>query len=204
MGVVWQAVHVVALALWLGSVVSAGLGAAIIFPTMRGLDPRLPGYGGYTGEHWMLAAGKIAARIFAATDVAQVVAALVAAVSAVGLVRSGWVRARSVAGGGWVLGLVGAVGVLAYSTGVLRRRMDANLLEYWAAALAGENEAAEAARLAFGAEHPLASNLMAGTALLVLAALVCGVLAAGNGKRGAERQPGSVRPGTMAGRMRAR
>jgi hypothetical protein len=185
LGLAALVVHVVALAVWLGCVVTAGLAAAITFPTMRSLRPALPDYPGYTGDHWMLAAGKVAARIFAATDAASIGAATLAALSAGVLLGGGRVPWRRWAARAWVVALLAAVGVLAYQITVLRPRMDANLVEYWRAAEAGENVAAEASREAFSAEHPTASNLMGAMAGLALLSLVLAMVA---GERPAERR----------------
>ncbi len=174
--------HILALSLWLGCVVTAGLAAAIIFPTMKSLDPQLPAYAGYTGDHWMLAAGRIADRIFDATDTAQVGAAGVALLTGVALLAARGLRARPPIALAWLVALAAALGVLAYTLTVLRPRMTTNLVTYWDAASRADNPAAEAARAAFSAEHPLASNLMAATALLVLLALILIVPAAGIGK----------------------
>lgn len=183
-GIVFEIVHVVALALWLGGVVMAGLAAAIIFPTMRSLEPRLATYPDYTGDHWMLAAGKVAARIFHATDIAQGVCAVLAVVSAAVLGLSGVGAHRRPAGLIWLAGLAASVGVLAASLLWLRPRMDASLHAYWDAGLAGNNPVAEAARQAFSADHPLASNLMAATAACVLATLIAHIVAARSSKAG--------------------
>lgn len=174
--------HILALSLWLGCVVTAGLAAAIVFPTMKALDPHLPQYAGYTGDHWMLAAGRIADRVFDATDTAQVGAAVVATLTGVGLLLARVVRARSRSALAWLIALAGALCVLAYTLTILRPRMTTNLIAYWDAASRADNPAAEAARAAFSAEHPLASNLMVATALLVLLALTLIVPAAGIGK----------------------
>ena len=183
-GILFEVVHVVALALWLGGVVMAGLAAAIIFPTMRSLEPRLATYPEYTGDHWMLAAGKVAARIFHATDIAQGVCAVLAALSAAAVGLTGAISSRRPAGLAWLGGLGASVGVLAASLLWLRPRMDANLHAYWDAALAGNNPVAEAARQAFSADHPLASNLMAATAVCVLATLIAHTVAARTSKAG--------------------
>ncbi|MEZ6235253.1 MAG: hypothetical protein R3B68_13775 [Phycisphaerales bacterium] len=181
-GIVFEIVHVVALAMWLGGVVMAGLAAAIIFPTVRSLEPRLATYPDYTGDHWMLAAGKVAARIFHATDIAQGVCGVLAVVSAAVLGLSGTIAYRRPAGLVWLGGLIASVGVLAASLLWLRPRMDANLHAYWDAALAGNNPVAETARRAFSADHPLASNLMAATAACVLATLIAHIVAARTSK----------------------
>lgn len=186
-------VHVVALALWLGSVVGAGLAAAIIFPTVKSLDPALPAYSTYQDDHWMLLAGKVAARIFVATDMIQIAAgglALLAAGAVLVCGRAPWRRLTTLA---WLAALAGATGVLAFQLLVLRPRMDANLHEYWRFAESGQTPQAETAREAFSVEHPLASNLMSATALLTLGALVMSVVATDFRRRGVDASAPAAR-----------
>lgn len=174
--------HIVSLCLWGAAVLGSGLAAAIAFPTMKALDPRLPAYSAYEGDHWMLAAGKIANRVFEITDGMQMAMAALAVVTAAGLLAARVCGARSIAGAMWLVVLAVAVGVLGYTLLVLRPAMAVDLHAYWDAALAGDTPAAEASREAFSAEHPMASNLMASTAACVLGALVLVVPAAGIGK----------------------
>lgn len=170
-GLVAHAIHGIALALWLGCVATSGLAAAIIFPTMKSLDPRLGEYASYTGDHWMLAAGHVAARIFAATDLAQVVGAAVAGITAACMVASRQADPRRAWSRAWLGCLVISGALLVVQVAWLRPTMDADLHRYWDHARAGDNAAAEGARAAFSRRHPTASNLMAGTAVCVLAAL---------------------------------
>ena len=58
-----ETLHVLSLAVWLGTIMMTGVAAAIIFPEMRRLDPSLAIYSKYTGDHWLLAAGHIAAML---------------------------------------------------------------------------------------------------------------------------------------------
>lgn len=177
--------HVVSLCLWGAAVLGSGLAAAIAFPTMKALDPHLPAYSAYEGDHWMLAAGKIANRVFEITDAVQMAMAALAVFTAVGLLVARVCRVRSIAGAMWLACVAAAVGVLAYTLLTLRPAMAVDLHAYWDAALAGDTPTAESAREAFSAEHPTASNLMAATSACVLGALVLVVPAAGIGKRAA-------------------
>src|SRR5690349_21676927 len=52
-----QTIHVVAAGVWLGSLVMTGAYAGLVFRTMRTLNPSLPDFGAYPGEHWRLAGG---------------------------------------------------------------------------------------------------------------------------------------------------
>ena len=186
-----ETAHVVSLALWIGAVGMSAVTAAIVFPTMRELDPVLPGYGGYEGEHWALAAGKVAFQVFFAADVVQLGAGAMAlltfllATLAFGLPTarvSTFVRACF---------LIGAIGVVSYHLFVLAPRMNSELRAYWLAAAAGETATAEAHRAAFSGEHPRARFVLSATGLLALGALAAGVWSIARCDGGAEA-PGGV------------
>lgn len=174
-----HAAHVCSLGLWFGGLVMTGAAAAIVFPTMKGLKPVLPEYSGYSGDHWMLAAGHVAARVFAVSDAVAFVCATVAGLTMlIGPAvfgqqwRSGLYMTRAC-----VLG--GALCALAYQMLVLAPRMQTNLRNYWDRALAGGEEntkAAEAFRVAFSAEHPTAQLVMTITTILVLIGLALSAL----------------------------
>lgn len=167
--------HTLALGVWLGVVVLSGAAAATIFPTMKALAPSLPAYAAYTGDHWMLAAGKVADRVFAASDVAQFACATLAGAGLMLArpIRHEWWRTPRAAAR--ICLLCCAITLLAYQLFVLSPRMQGNLKGYWAAALAGDTPLAETLRAAFSADHPTATNVLGATALVVLAA---GLLAA--------------------------
>jgi len=193
------ALHVLSLCLWGASVLSAGLAAAIAFPTMKALDPRLPAYARYDGDHWMLAAGTIANRVFEVTDVVQMVTAAVAVATAIALMAIRVCAGRSMATLVWLGAVAVAAGVLGYTLIVLRPGMAVDLHAYWDAALAGNTPAAEAARQEFSGEHPTASNLMAATAGAVLVAIIAVIPAAGIGKRGHCAAKGEAPGGSVRG-----
>lgn len=62
--VTFEVIHIVSLSLLIGVVVMSGIFAAVLFPTMKRMDPVLPEFATYTGEHWRVAAGRIASLIF--------------------------------------------------------------------------------------------------------------------------------------------
>ncbi|MBL8757761.1 MAG: hypothetical protein JNK35_04945 [Phycisphaerae bacterium] len=185
-----HAIHVTALGLWSGSLLMTAAMAAVTFPTMKSLAPMLPGYAGYTGDHWMIAAGKVANTAFAISDGVQFVCAMLAAGSLlVAAVFAGlnW-RRPGVVVRAVIMG--SALGVLAYHLLVLSPRMAVNLRQYWLLAEAGKTSDAEAVRAAFTADHPTASTVMATLAGLSLIGLILGALAgADGGPERAEPQP---------------
>ncbi len=167
-----RALHTVALGVWLGIVVMTAAAAAIIFPTVKGLAPTLPAFNAYTGDHWMVLAGKVADRIFAVSDAAQFACAIVAG--------AGLVLARPIGHPAWrtlptalrMTALSAAVTALAYQLFVLSPRMNHNLRGYWAAAERGDNAAAEALKAAFNTDHPTATIVLGVLAVIVLAGLL--------------------------------
>ncbi len=168
---VCETVHNLALALWLGVVVSAGAFAAIVFPTMKGLNPRLPDFERYEGEHWRIAGGKIAQKVFLLADVAQFGCAIVALSTLLCmLVLFGLPRTRPAI---WVRSL--ALGIaLACAAGliiIVAPQLNAALKLHWAAAAAGDSADAAAHKLVVDGLHPVSSWLLSGTAISVLIAL---------------------------------
>ena len=170
-----DAIHTAALGVWLGVVLMTGAAAAVIFPTVKALDPTLPGFGLYTGDHWMIAAGRVADRTFAISDAAQFVCATLAGVGLVlgrPLGHPAWRTARTAVR---ITFLSAAITALSYHLFVLAPRMNTNLRGYWAAAAAGDNATAQTLRDAFSADHPTASATLGAIAALVA---ICLALAA--------------------------
>lgn len=190
-----ESVFALAVAVWLGAVGMSGVVASTVFPEMRRLDPRLPGYAAYEGEHWRLAAGRVAARVFFAADAIALVAALIATVSLLVSVLHYKARARSGAGLARVAGFVAAMALLGFQFSYLGPRMHPELARYWEAAAAGDNEAARAHLAAFDRHHPTASNVLMGTAVALAVTLVAGVWQA----MSASEAAGSGGPGRARG-----
>ena len=173
-----ETVHLTFAGLWLGVLVMTGSAAAVIFPAMHKLDPRLPGYAGYSGEHWLLAAGHIAAPLFWIADAIQLGCALICGLT-LGLIFVSPVPWRRPIGSSIrLLALFSAMGLLAYSLLVLSPRMNSNLAEFWAAAKLGDTPAADAAQALFNADHPTATSILAATFVAVLVLLTSGIFSA--------------------------
>lgn len=169
-----EAAHLTALGVWLGAVVMAGAVAATVFPAMRRLEPSLPAYANYTGEHWTIAAGHVMARVFWVTDMVQFVAAIIAiATFGLGLIfaASAMRRAATIVRA-FLLLTLGAS--LSYSLLMLAPTMNANLARYWNAAQQGQSEQAAQYREAFEQDHPKATLALSANAALTFAALVIG------------------------------
>ncbi len=160
-------VHVLSLSIWAALILAAGLAAAVAFPTMKPLNPTLPDFAAYPHDHWLIAAGHIANRIFHFTDTASIALAAIAMLSALVLIRQPAPRVRVL----WLVTLAAAAITLVYSLAILRPRMDRNLDEFWTTARAGQVETADAARARFDADHPTASRLISAQLAFVLLAL---------------------------------
>jgi hypothetical protein len=178
---VGETIHLSLLGAWLGAIVMMAAGAAIVFPTMRTLDPTLGVFAGYDGDHAMLGAGRIAAGMFAFFDLVQFVCAF-GSFATLGLGLAMWIR-PSVSGAIRVIAMSLAMALVCYWMFIMWPRMVGHLDVYWSAAGAGDDEAAETARRAFQAMHPTSTRVMAGLALLVLASLLSGCWSALGGAR---------------------
>lgn len=179
----WKAfchtVHVVALGLWMGTIVMAGATAAVLFPTMKGLDPRLPQFTAYAGEHWRLAAGRIGQQVFLICDLIQFACAVLAIgtflvqVFLLGLARRrGQAMLR-----GFLLAI--AMSGIAGELLILAPAMNASLKAYWAAAQSGDGAAAAVHQKAFSDLHPMATNVLVITLLAVACSLIAAAWTAG-------------------------
>lgn len=167
-------IHIVALGIWTGGLLMTGIAAAILFPTIRALNPALPSYERFTEPHWAIAAGHVGRRIFLAADVVQMTAAGLTLLGVGGLIIAGrWPRHTII--GATRLALIGAaLTLVCYQLIVLGGRMDTNLTGYWTAAREGHMDEALRLRAAFEADHPVASRVAAATALATLTALCLG------------------------------
>lgn len=173
-----ETVHLTFVGLWMGSLAMTGAAAAIIFPTMRGLNPALPEYAGFTGPHWKLAAGHVASRIFLVNDAVSLGCMIVSGLM-LGLIvaaKGPWLRPWAT--GARLVAFFGALGLLVYSFFFLGPRMNANMLSYWESARSGDNESALAFQAAFDADHPTASTVMVASFVCVTLLLIAGAFGA--------------------------
>lgn len=173
-----ETVHLTFAGLWLGSLVMTGVAAAVIFPVVRDLNPYLPDFAEYTGPHWRIAAGKVAAQIFLISDTIQLGCIIICGLTlgAIVITVEGW--QRPIATSIRLIALFCAIGVMTYSFAFLGPRMNTNMVEYWAAAKAGDNEAAATFQAEFDKDHPTATKLMIGSFLCALLLTSSGALAA--------------------------
>lgn len=162
-----------------GVTAMTGVVAAVVFPTMRDLDPTLGGYAGYDGPHWSLAAGVIAEKMF---HVGFIVTGLMLGLSLVAVL--GLVFLRRMSGVPIVrLGLVVVtLGLFLTHVGWLQPRMDRVSAAYREAASTQQHEVAAEMKAKFDSMHPVASRLVGASALSSLALFLVSAWAASAGR----------------------
>lgn len=160
-------VHLTALGVWVGALGMTAAFAAVIFPEMRDLAPELETFSGYPKDHWVIAAGRVMARVFSVLDSLQIGCATLATLAAGALVllrdERKWIRL--------ITTLIPTAALVWYVL-MVAQPMHADLTGFWDAALRGDVAAADAYRASFDELHPVASRGMgtiAGLALLGLA-----------------------------------
>jgi len=183
-----ETINLTATGLWLGSLVMTGVTAALLFPIVKSQTPMLPKFALYTGEHWRIAAGQPADKIFVACDAIQFMCAMVAAVALATMVFVTKVRVRRPAMLIRIAALVFAFILLGTRFFFLQPWMDTHLHAFWEAAEKGDTVVAEQFRAKFDADHPIASNMLAATAFCVLLAMVFGAWCAATPEAGDTRK----------------
>jgi len=166
----FETLHITALSLWLGALVMTGIVAALTFPLVKSLQPTLPDFASYSGDHWKVLAGQVVNRVFAAAAFIQVIGAIVATGTLVVATVQRSVPVVPLVGR-W-LALAALLTCLGFNLFVLKPRMSHNARAYWDAAKAGENDRAEVFHAAFNADHGTASGTFALTAVALLLTLV--------------------------------
>lgn len=169
--IITEFLHTLVLGIWLGGLGVAGFAAGRTFRVMRDLDPALPGYAGYEGAHWSIAAGRVVLPLFFIVDVVQFVCLLIAGITfavATGLLGLSLRRLSTFVRAFLLLALIA---VLSYRFFALQPIMMQSLVAYWNAAGAGLTDLALEHKSAFDHGHTLDRRLMSATALMVLAAI---------------------------------
>lgn len=165
-----ETVHVVSLALWLAATFGSALAAAIAFPTMKALRPTLAGYAS-PEEHYLIAAGSVAQRVFFAADVVHFSAALVALASLGASVLIFGTPARRTATVIRTLSLSVAVAALASLLLIVTPKVVSSAGAHWAALKSGDVAAAAMHKASMDEVHPIASRLMGVMGVSVLISL---------------------------------
>ncbi len=187
--VIFHSLFCAAGGIWLGSIVATGAFAAILFPTLKALDPELPQYASFDGDHWSLAAGQIAERLFFVSDIVQLLMFIAMGVSLLIAHTALKSPIRTSASVARLLGYLALGGILTYELFRLRPRMNVNLRLYWDAAVAGQSDIAATYKAAFDADHPTASFLLSATAVFLLVVLIASLTGDVSRRRGDSHSP---------------
>lgn len=169
-----ETIYISTLAFWLASIVFSALFAAILFPTMKQLDPHIAGLPEGVQEHWRLAAGKIAGPIFELVGglqrvfVAITFLALCLLWSCVLEIPPAARKLRSIA---WI-----PLAATALATDFLViRPMASHLAQFWTSVQANDLATAQHHRSVFDNLHHYSTTMLGATAaLLVLTIAIAG------------------------------
>ena len=162
-----QIVHLIALSVWLGSVAMSGVVAAIVFPLMRTLEPTLGVYPDYEGDHALLAAGRVASRVFFTVDAIQFVCASIALATLALLVATGY-SLNTLARVMRVMILCMTLALLSYHIFFFMPGLTQMLNGYWDFAAIGNTEQADVFKDRFLESHSSASRILGALTLMVL------------------------------------
>jgi hypothetical protein len=162
-----QIVHLAALAVWLGSVAMSGVVAAIVFPLMRTLEPTLAAYPEYEGDHALLAAGRIASKVFFTVDMVQFVCGSLALATLLIMIMSGY-SLNTMARVLRMIVLFATLALLSYHIFFFMDGLQKTLQGYWHFAAEGNTMQADQFKELFLESHSAASRILGAMALLVL------------------------------------
>jgi hypothetical protein len=177
-----ETVHLVVLGLWLGVLIAVGATAAIVFPTMKSLGVRVPEITGDAADHYRIAGGMVAERVFLLGDAVMFPCGLIAAAT----LGCSFMFFRSRSGKGAAMLRAVALGIALASLAalllVVTPAINSASAKHRAAAKIGDVPAAQAAMKAVDELHPTATNLMAAEAAAVLITLVAGAWSLARGR----------------------
>ena len=152
--------------------VMSGTMAAVIFPTMKQLQPVLPEFVKVPQDHWSLAAGLVMRKVFFISDAVQLVMATISVVAGTLVLKSAAIETRRK----MLLVAPIVVACLAMLTSAfwlspaMRREMDRTII----AGRDGNAIVMQEARARFNSKHPIATGLMATTFSAVVLATIVG------------------------------
>lgn len=166
-----EAIQVAAWATWAGALLVTGATAYFVFTLLKRLDPTLPQYAAYDGEHWRLLGGYVAERLFIGGDVVGFLAICVGGGAFALACWKGHPHPRTWTAAFRALLVMAMVGLMTYRFAVLDPAMQADLAAYRQAAARGDTQAALGLQAEYDVHHKTASNVIVGSLLLSLAAL---------------------------------
>ena len=166
-----EAIQVAAWATFSGALLVTGATAYFVFTLLKRLDPTLPGFELYEGEHWRLLGGYVAERLFFGSDAIGFLAICIGGGAFALACWKGYPHPRTWTAAIRALLVIALIGVMTYRFAVLDPEMQQDLNTYREAARLGHTEQALAARNAYDVHHRTASNVMVASLALSLGAL---------------------------------
>jgi hypothetical protein len=185
---VCQILHLLALAVWLGSVAMSGVVAAIVFPLMGTLEPTLATYPSYEGNHATLTAGLVASKVFFTVDTIQFVCASLALGTMVVLIARGY-SLNTLTRVFRVIFLCMTLALLSYHLFFFMPTLTRTLNGYWDFAKMGNTAQADVFKDRFLDSHTMASRMLGGLALMVLMNIVLAAWSLTASAQGQEPEP---------------
>jgi hypothetical protein len=170
-----EAIHLTAAGVCTGAILMAGVTAAILFPAVKKMDPQLPAYSAYTGEHWRIVGGHIGEPMFLAVDLVQFVCLLLTFGTLTAIAFSRDESTRRISFAVRSLALLVAFVTFCWRFFVVTPPLNETLQAYWKAAQAGNNDQAGVYQAAFDAGHGTSSTLMQITLAAMLVATFAGI-----------------------------
>lgn len=155
--IIGEALCCALMGLWLGMIGMSAYFAAMLFPTMKALSPQLAGFENYEGDHWRIAAGQVAAKVFAVLSYTPMAIVLLY-LFVYGGMCFGADNARD-ARKRFLMVLVIFLAGLALKGSVLGR-MQRLIEAHWDAARDGQKELAASLLQDFSAMHPWATTAL--------------------------------------------
>ncbi len=184
-----NAVYWLALILWISSLISAGVAAMNVFPTMDSMPLQLEQYAAYPQQaHPRLAAGKIMDGVFFVVDMLQFVAIPFLGIMLIlqfTVFRMPLKRLSNVIR---TTCIVAAALLFAFHATMLAPKMNRELRAYWTAAEAGMIDEARQHRHAFNQKHPTADLALRVDLLLLVIAAATSAAALGPSSTGSASQ----------------
>lgn len=199
-----EAIQVAAWATWSGALLVTGATAYFVFTLLKRLDPTLPEFSAYGGEHWRLLGGYVAERLFIGADVVGFLAICIGGGAFALATWKGRPHPRSWTAAIRALLVIAMVGVMTYRFAVLDPAMQVDLAAYRQAAALGDTENALELQRAYDGHHKTASNVMVASLLLSLGALgftlatTRRVMTGGAGDRTAKARPSGLQEPELA------
>ncbi len=158
-----------------GVIAMTAAAAAVLFPTIKQLDPTLASFAEYPTDHWRIVAGQPANMLFQICDALSLGLLAVAALT---LALRISVRPRfqpSASGVVRIIALIALLAATAYGAFVLDARMNKTARAFWAAAEQGQVDEADRLRDAFAADHPKSTVAMTVRLSFALVAMGAGL-----------------------------